>query len=525
MNTLQKTSLGILLALPLSGAAAQTPVPNPLIHADVPDPSIILVDDTWYMTSTTMHLAPGVPVMASKDLTRWETIGYAYGTLDGSDALNLEKGKNAYGKGSWASSLRYHEGSFYVLVPSYTTGKTHLYSTRDPARGPWQEARFPFWHDPSLLFDDDGRVWVVYGGGDIRIVELDPSLKTPKAGAQGRDLIPKAHSITGTSEGLPAEGAHIEKVGDWYYVSLICWPRGGMRTQLIYRSRSLEGPWEGRVVLKDRGIAQGGLFEGKDGSWWALLFRDSGAVGRIPWLVPVSWKDDWPVFGVDGVVPDKLTIPGASRAPEMGYGLVSSDDFAGTTPGLWWQWNHNPLDSHWSLAARPGWLRITSSRVDQGLFNVRNMLTQRSFGPKSSALIRLDAQALGEGDLAGLAALQFDYGYIGVRRRNGDLVLVAAIAPDGKPREEEICTLEEPVVQLRIDMDFSNRRDTATFFYSLDGERWLPAGSPLKMRYRLEHFMGYRFALFMQSTRQNGGYADFDWYKTGTGCFDTIPFP
>src|SRR5512137_1281019 len=100
---------------------------NPIIWADVPDNAIIRVGDTYYMSSTTMHLSPGLPIMKSRDLVNWELIGYAYNTLADNDALTLQNGQNAYGAGSWASSLQYHDGTFYVTTFSKNTGMTHVY--------------------------------------------------------------------------------------------------------------------------------------------------------------------------------------------------------------------------------------------------------------------------------------------------------------------------------------------------------------------------------------------------------------
>ena len=88
--------------------------PNPVIFADVPDMSMVRVGDTYYMSSTTMHMSPGVPIMKSKDLINWEIVNYAYDILDNDDALTLGNGENAYGRGSWASCIRYHNGTFYV---------------------------------------------------------------------------------------------------------------------------------------------------------------------------------------------------------------------------------------------------------------------------------------------------------------------------------------------------------------------------------------------------------------------------
>lgn len=109
---------------------------NPLLWADVPDPAVIRVGDTYYMSSTTMHMSPGLPIMKSRDLAHWELVGYAYETLADNDALALRNGKNAYGAGSWASSLRFHQGTYYATTFSSTTGRTHVFATRDIERGP-----------------------------------------------------------------------------------------------------------------------------------------------------------------------------------------------------------------------------------------------------------------------------------------------------------------------------------------------------------------------------------------------------
>src|SRR5688572_15327682 len=104
---------------------------NPIIFADVPDISIVRVRDTYYMSSTTMHMSPGVPVMKSKDLVNWELVSYAYDTLANMDELNLVNGKSTYGRGSWASSIRFHNGTYYVTTFAQTTGKTYIFTTRN----------------------------------------------------------------------------------------------------------------------------------------------------------------------------------------------------------------------------------------------------------------------------------------------------------------------------------------------------------------------------------------------------------
>lgn len=507
------------LALAVSSPVGAATISNPVMWADIPDISILRLRDTFYMTQTTMHMAPGVPIMASTDLAHWRTIGHCYSTMANSDAFNLANGKEAYGYGSWASSIRYKDGTFYVLVPSNTTNRTHLYASKDVRNGPWKETILPFWHDPSLVLDDDGRNYVVYGNGDIRIVELTSDLSGVKTGGVSKILIPDASSIAG-SVGLKSEGSHLEKINGWYYEFTICYANGKGRTELVHRSKTLLGTYEGRIALQSQGVAQGSVVQDPSGKWWGYLFQDNGSVGRSPWMMPVTWVDDWPVFN-GGVAPTSFatTLPSSAA----GSGFVTSDDFSSTRLPLEWQWNHNPDNANWSLSARPGWYRIKTGRVDKDVLWARNTLTQRTFGPKSSARVALDASGLKDGDVAGLLALQSKYGYVAVKRTGTTNTLVMVNASSGTAVEAGTAALAQDRVYLRVDMDFTNRTDKATFFYSTDSVNWKQIGGTLQMEYTFpKHFMGYRFGLFAYSTKSAGGTADFDWFRIGATYKDEI---
>jgi len=510
-------ALGCALTVCVGAGRAAQPPPavNPIIWADVPDPAVIRVGGDYYMSSTTMHMSPGLPIMKSRDLVTWQLIGYAYDRLGDGVRLTLQNGRNAYGAGSWASSLRCHEGTFYVSTFSSTTGRTHVYRTRDIERGPWKETSFsPALHDHSLFFDDDGRVYMVHGSGTVRLTELSADASGIKAGGIDQVIIPDASRVAGPNVGLRAEGSHLRKVNGRYYLFMITWPRGGMRTQLVFRADRIAGPYEGRVALQDQGVAQGGLIDTPGGDWFALLFQDHGAVGRTPFLVPVKWEDGWPVLGVDGKVPAALNLPaGSGLVP----GIVASDEFT-RRPGeralpLVWQWNHNPDDRYWSVTRRRGWLRLTTGRTDGDLLSARNTLTQRTFGPECSGTVALDVSKMQDGDCAGLGLLQKRYAFVGVQRAGDGRSLVMVSNEPGAPQELESVPLSEEKVYLKADCDFRDRADRAVFSYSLDGRRWTVIGKPLKMVYTLPHFMGYRFALFNYATKSPGGAADFDYFR------------
>lgn len=484
---------------------------NPIIWADVPDPSVIRVGEKYYMSSTTMHMNPGVPIMKSRDLVNWEIVNYAYGILIDNDAMNLKNGQEAYGDGSWASSLRYFNGTYYVVTFSYTTGKTHIYHTQDIEHGPWSAYTLPMvCHDPSLLFDD-GRVFLVYGIDDIKIIELNSEVTAIKPKGLNRIIIPKASQIAGTNFYVTAEGSHIYKIHGKYYIFLISWPAGSMRTELVYRADSLTGPYEGRIALKYEGIAQGGLVDTPDGKWYAVLFQDHGSVGRIPYLIPLSWEDGWPVFGVNGRVPNELDIPVPNDSLPK---IVASDEFEWQTQmPLVWQWNHNPDSRFWSVIERPGYLRIKNGRIDSGFLDTQNTLTQRTFGPECSGIVAMETSQMKDGDVAGLGVLQKNYGFVGVKMTDTSKFVIMVNASSGILKEVESIPLSQERIFLKIACDFKNKRDKAYFYYSLDGMEWKAIGNILQMSYTLPHFMGYRFALFNYATKTIGGYVDFDFFR------------
>ena len=512
---------------------------NPVIFADVPDIDIIRVDDAFYMVSTTMHLSPGCPVMRSYDLVNWEIVNYVFDTLEDRDNLALRNGENNYGKGQWATTLRYNDGVYYAGFTSFSTGKTYIYHTDDIENGKWD--RFVFdecFHDMSLLFDD-GKVYLVYGGGQIWYVELEKDLSAVKPGTK-RKLINNA----GLVKDCLAEGSHVYKLNGYYYIFIITWPPHRRRTQLCYRSETLDGEWEMKVIIDDNigfrndGVAQGGIVDDKDGNWYCFVFQDHGAVGRAPVLSTMTWEDGWPVVGVDGKVPRTAKIPVAGHEKK---GIVTSDEFInsqivrpyhnfadtpeeagendynGSNLALEWQWNHNPDNRLWSLTEREGYLRLRTVNVCDTVADARNTISQRTFGPECGGYIKLDVSEMKDGDTAGLAAFAEKYGYVAVKIEDGKKYIVTVRYNDNDDVEQEFETerveITENEVYLRVDCDYKNATDKAYFYYSLDGENWTKIGNTLKMNYYGLHFMGYRYAIFNFPTKQSGGYVDVDFFR------------
>ena len=512
---------------PVTADAAASVINNPVIWSDVPDDDVIRVGDTYYMVSTTMYFSPGAPIMKSKDLVSWEMCGYVYDRLAEGDGENLKNGKHDYAKGQWAASLRYNEktGKFYVFFGSYSTNKSYIYSTDDIENGEWSKVELNgMYHDASLLFDDDGRNYLVYGGGEIKIKELNSDMTGFKSGGVDKTLFKT--NITGYVAG---EGSHIQKIGDYYYIFIIAWPQGTGRVEICYRSKDLLGTYESKTILDSgvgsygSGVAQGGIVETPDGKWYGMLFQDHGSVGRIPVLVPVTWQNDWPIMGESGKAPLTLDISGS------GTDLAGDDsfDYTDNNLALEWQWNHNPDNSAWSVTERPGYLRLKNKTLASHLLNARNTLTMRTEGPACSSSIKLDTKNMKAGDYAGLSAFQLKYGCVGVyvtdsgakkiymSKNSGD-----AIDTTSNKIVEEV-NLSGDEVYLKVDFKFadvgsdksaSRDIDKANFYYSYDGISWTKIGEELSMSYDLKLFTGYRSGIYSYATKTTGGYADIDYF-------------
>jgi len=485
---------------------------NPVIYSDFPDPDVILVDSTYYMVSTTMFIFPGVTILKSYDLVNWEYCCNAVERMDFSPCYNLD-GCNRYSHGQWATSLKYHNDKFHLLFITLDEGGFHC--TADKAEGPWEITHLPRgFYDPGLFFDDDGKIYVVHGYGDIYVTELDTNLV-----AIGSD------SLVFTGDIRPGlEGAHVYKLFGYYY--LYCTYGGRDGFQVALRSTNIYGPYEEQIVIRDdsylgTGLHQGALIETQTGEWWTILFQDGGAFGRFPTLQPVTWTDDWPMVGVDG----KGVI--TYQKPDVGkeYPITifpTSDEFDSTELGMQWGWNHNPDSTKWSLTENPGYLRLYTAKVVSNLRDARNTLTQRIFAYYSTtvattATIKMNVDNMQDGEIAGLAVFQDPYAYIGIKKMDG--IKYVVMVKNGTPIDS--VEFDNSTVYLRAIADYGTSR--ATFAYSLDEETFTKLGNQLSMQFNLTIFTGNKFCLFNYATITTGGFVDFDWFRIAAMSSGVIP--
>ena len=487
------------IALPSWGDQGNGTYINPILNADYSDPDVTRVGDTYYMVASDFHFM-GMQVLKSSDLVNWEFIAQIFDRLDAPGYDTAER----YGAGSWAPSIRYHDGKFYMFVCSPTEGL--WMSCAEKAEGPWSkpllvhEGTGRGWEDPCPFWDEDGSAYLGRsnrGAGPIIVHRMSPD---------GTKLLDEGQVVY---QGPVAEGTKIHKWNGYYYFSI---PEGGVGGgwQTILRSKSIYGPFERKVVLETgmsgiNGPHQGAIVDTPDGKWWFFHFQRLDAQGRVVHLQPMYWEEDWPVIGVDidrngigePVYCWKMPLEGTEPSKP-----ASSDSFDSPQKGLQWQFNHNPVDGGWSLTENPGKLTI-HALSSEDFKHARNTFTQKLMGYQGQALVTMDAGKMAEGQHCGLAVMGQMNWQFGLRKAEGRTELYF-----GNDDESVILSEEFSLRKLYLKMVYDVKAPEFHFEYSTDGENFTAFGDSF-----IAHFgswKGARPALFCYSTAEEGGCAQFD---------------
>ena len=514
---------------------------NPLFYDEFSDPDIIRVGDDYYLAGTTMHTVPGLVILHSKDLVNWENISYCFDRFDfADDAFSLKNHKEIYGQGVWAPAIRYANGQFYVFTNINGKG-LQCYTSKD-IRGPWQHHNMQGnIYDLSVLFDDDGKIYAIHKYGEVHCTELKPDMSGPVEGTD-RVIIPEGNAI--------GEGHHMYKINGMYYLISTDYSPNG-RT-LCSRAKSIWGPYETITITADEtfgyhaapltqvpqgvkyrigedgtkfgipavdkdatactNIHQGGIVEDQSGQWWALLMMDFHSIGRTVTLAPITWKDGWPMLGLEGNLgraPRTWLKPNINADVKPHAPYERNEDFNAKKLGRVWQWNHNPDDTKWGL--KNGRLRLQSMPAEQ-LMWARNTLTQRVIGPTSIATVELYTKGMKDGDVAGLGNINVPCSWIGIVKEGKNLILRCFEQATNDTTDIPLTSPLLPLtskIWLRIVGDFDH--DRAHYEYSLDGTSYQQLGREMPLSYQLISFQGSRHALFAFNHKgKNGGYAEFD---------------
>jgi beta-xylosidase len=412
-----------------------------------------------------------------------------------------------YGSGSWAPSIRFHNNKFYVY---FCTPDEGLYmSTATDAAGPWasltEVKRAKGWEDPCPFWDTDGQAYLGHsrlGAGPIIIHKLS---------TDGKKLLDEGKTVY---EGPVAEGTKIYKRNDYYYIII---PEGGVGTgyETALRSKDIYGPYERKIVLeqgitKVNGPHQGGLVDLDSGESWFIHFQDAGSIGRVCWLEPVKWIDDWPFMGVDndnngiGEPVSVYTKPNVAKSKQVAF-IQTSDDFKSKTLSLQWQWNHNPANEHWSLSSPKGALSLTAMKAPDNK-HARNTITQKLMGRSGTITTLLDLSAMQPGQKAGLCLLGNYIHEVGIVKTDTSVSLYA----DNNGRLKQGASLHQNKIYLRIIADLDHKETILQ--YSLDGEKFIRIGEICELS-DYNYWKAVRPGLFSYNTRQDGGKAIFNWFN------------
>lgn len=504
---------------------------NPILHADYSDPDAIRVGDTYYMTASSFNSVPGLPLLTSKDMVHWTLVGHALPRL----VPEAHFAEPRFGDGVWAPCLRYHDGKFWIFYPDPDFGIYVMTAKR--FEGPWSAPHLLLAGkgliDPTPLWDDQGKAYLLHAWAKSR-AGFNNVLTLRQMSADGRRILDQQGKVIIDGNQLAGfktlEGPKFYKHEGWYYVFA---PAGGVEEgwQSVFRSRSIEGPYEQRNVMDQgrstvNGPHQGAWVRAQDGSDWFMHFQDKQAYGRIIHLQPMTWQDGWPMIGEPGPVPGRGQPVAAWRLPVAGQAIAepaSSDEFDGPALGLQWQWNANPDPAWYSLTVHPGWLRLSSLATPSAHGYVRaapNILAQKLPAADFSVEARIEVGNLAEGSRTGLIINGMSYAWIGLHQQAGHTQLlvthcVAAANSTGKRCEEKpIVVLADAPAGLTLRMQV---RDGAQvqFYYSLDGKTFSAAGSVFNAT--KGRWVGAQMGLFSVADAAqagaNPGYLDVDYFR------------
>jgi len=479
-----------------------TPLPqgtyrNPILAGFYPDPSVTRRGDVFYLVNSTFTYFPGIPVFESRDLVHWRQIG---NVIERPNEFNFD-GLNV-SRGMFAPTIRFHDGLFYVVCTAVDSGGSFLTVAKSPA-GPWSDPIFlPGLEgaiDPSLFFDDDGKVYLLNNGlpegpdqyqghRAIWIQEMD---------VVTRKLIgPRKVILNGgadfSKKPIWIEGPHMYHRDGWYI--LMC-AEGGtsfQHSEVVLRSRSPWGPFEpyaGNPILTQRDLpadranpatnaGHAELVEAADGSWWAVFLasrpyeRIYYNTGRETFLLPVTWRDGWPTILEAG-----KEIPYTASAPKLGAGgrsvltpttgnFVLRDDFVGRLLQTQWMYVRVPKQPWADLALRPGWLTIHALTTPLDSLQNMSFLARRQQHQSFDASTELEVPAK-TGLSAGLAAFQNENAWYFLAVRRGEVIL------EKRAGKQTDTIARQPLSDAsRVKLKITANARAYSFYFDADGAGW-----------------------------------------------------
>ncbi|MGG6313616.1 glycoside hydrolase family 43 protein [Paenibacillus macerans] len=501
---------------------------NPILPGFYPDPSITRAGDDFYLINSSFEYFPGVPIFHSRDLIHWQQIGHV---LDRSSQLDVRSSLSS--DGIYAPTIRFHGGTFYMITTD-VRGIGNFYVTATNPAGPWSNPiRIPYGGiDPSLMFDDDGKVYVTAQQGadlDSHAIQYEIDIKTGKALTEP--------VVIWRGDGGPwTEGPHLYKIRGMYYIMTASGGTAKEHREIIGRSSNPYGPFElyPQPILTHRGIehpiqylGHADLVEDRGGDWWAVFLGvrlvDSGysVLGRETFLAPVAWTEDgWPMIdNNEGTVQLEMSVP---RVPGTtpASSTTGKDDFDDRKLSPAWTFLRNPAEDSWSLGERPGWLAL------KGLAAGLNDVSPVAFAGRRQQQVEaewstlLHFEGVRDGEEAGLCARRDEFAHYEVylKQEDGRKKIAARLTVRGESR----IAAEVPIDTDRVYLKIRSALTSYALLYSLDGLEWneLATGTAQVLSpedfVRKMCFTGVVIGLYATGNGVDcAGRACFDWFEVG----------
>jgi len=426
---------------------------NPILAGFYPDPSICRVGDDYFLVNSSFWYYPGIPIFHSKDLVNWTQIGFVLNRAE--DYSRMREADVS--RGVYAPTIRYHDGTFYVVTTLVGGGGNFFVTATNPS-GPWSE---PHWLgsvegiDPSFFFDDDGRAYIVNcapapdnaplyeGHRTIRMQEF----YVKSGGTTGPTKILVNGGTDIAKHPVWIEGPHLFKRNAHYYLIAAEGGTGPQHSEVVFRSDSIWGPYvpfQGNPILTQRDLptdrpapvtnaGHADLVETQSGDWWAVFLgcrpyeQNWFNTGRETFMLPVNWENDWPIVLKQGQtlprVADRPSLAPQPRAEAPKNGTFQwTDTFVGDRLNPRWNFLRAPAQQWYSLSDIPGPLLIAARPVELSSFGNPSFIACRQQHADFAASAVMSINSKTASCDAGLAAFQNEthYFFLGVRIRLGN---------------------------------------------------------------------------------------------------------
>jgi xylan 1,4-beta-xylosidase len=518
---------------------------NPILAGFYPDPSICRVGEDYYLVNSTFSFYPGVPIFHSRDLVHWEQIGYV---LDRPEQLNLDGLEVS--QGVYAPTIRYNDGTFYMITTLVGRGGNFLVTAEDP-KGPWSN---PFWLpdvigiDPSLFFDDDGKAYLIHNGeppNDRSLYRGHRAIWLFEFDKDSKKTIGPKHLLLdgGTNfEQHPVwiEGPHIYKINGYYYLMAAEGGTSVNHSEVILRSKNVKGPYksyEKNPILTQRhsdpnrknpvtNTGHADFVETQNGEWWSVFLACRPYVenyfntGRETFLAPVGWVDGWPRINLGGeLVKYKYPVPNLKKVDNVKYPLNGNftlkDDFNDSELADYWIFLRTVRERWYNLTRSKGSLSIRLRPEDIDGDGNPSFIGRRQQHNNCSAVTALKFTPAGENETAGLVAFQ-NGNYYYLERTISDVKNILQLK-NNKSVLAQI-ELKDDEANKKLLLKIESKGKFYNFYYGTVANKWEKVKESVDAKFLSTDvaggFVGVVFAMYASSQgKQSTNYADFDWFE------------